>query len=268
MKSDRMAEEERLIPGTPLWREHHEEHAQRYALAQSFVRPGARVLDAGCGVGYGAAMLADAGAGQVVAVDRSTDALAVGRREFDRTSIEWLEDDCQTLARAAERGPFDLIVNFENLEHLPQPESFLRAATKSLTTDGVLITSTPNRVGVSRLRGLRSDAETTNPFHSREYTTEEFRALLTPYFVQVEMHQQTLDPPDRLGYEAAIIALWNNPFMRLGRWLQRALRGHPNAERVMDLLPPRRHRISADLLPDHVVITQLAVCRRPRTDRA
>lgn len=268
MKLDRMAEEERLIPDTPLWREHFEEHAQRYTFARSFVRTGARILDAGCGVGYGAAMLADGGAGAVVAVDRSLDALAVGRQKFARPGIEWVEDDCQTLAHAAERGPFDLIVNFENLEHLPHPESFLREATRLLTPDGVLITSTPNRVGVSRLRGLRTDASTTNPFHSREYTTEEFRRLLTPYFARVEMHQQTLDPPDRLGYEAAIIAMWSNPFLRFGRWLQRGLRGHQGAERVMDLLPPRRHQISSDLIADELVITQLAVCREPRTGLA
>lgn len=267
MKADRMAEEERIVPGTPLWREHYEEHAQRYAFAATLLSSASRVLDAGCGVGYGAALLADGGAARVVAVDLSADALAIGRQEFGRPNIEWLEDDCQTLARASELGPFDLIVNFENLEHLPEPEKFLRAAGRLLTDEGILITSTPNRMGVSRLRGLRPDASSTNPFHSREYTTEEFRSLLAPHFFRVEMYQQTLDPPDRLGYEAAIIAMWSNPFMRLGRWLQRCLRGHQGAERVMDLLPPRRHRISGELLSDELVITQLAVCRQPRMNQ-
>lgn len=268
MKAAPMTEEERIVPGTPLWREHHEEHIQRYAFAARWMAPAGRVLDAGCGVGYGAAFLADRGASRVVAVDCSAEALAMGRRDFARPGIEWMEDDCQTLSHAAAHGPFDLIVNFENLEHLQEPEGFLRAAQGLLAPDGVLITSTPNRIGVSRLRGLRLNAPSTNPFHSQEYSTEEFRALLAPYFAQVEMHQQTLDPPERLGYEAVIIAMWSNPLMRLGRWMHRVLRGHPGAERVMDLLPPRRHRISSELLTDEFVITQLAVCRAPRVGSA
>ena len=268
MNVDRMAEEERIIPGTPLWREHYEEHAQRYAFAATFLRPGCRVLDAGCGVGYGSAFLADQGAGRVVAVDRSAEALTIGRQQFARAAIEWVEDDCQTLERAAVFGPFDLIVNLENLEHLPAPERFLVAASGLLESDGILITSTPNRIGVNRLRGLRHDAPSVNPFHSREYSSEEFRRLLTPHFTQLEFHQQTFDPPDRLGYEAAIIAIWSNPFLRMGRWLQRVVRGHQGPERVMDLLPPRRHRISSDLISDELVITQLAVCRSPRPGSA
>jgi len=268
MSAHRMTEEERIVPGTPLWREHYEEHAQRYKFACTFLAPGGRVLDAGCGVGYGSAVLADHGAARVVAVDLSPEALAIGQREFARPTIEWVLDDCQTLERASAAGPFELITNLENLEHLPAPERFLMAAKRLLTPGGVLITSTPNRIGVNRLRGLRPDAPSTNPFHSREYTTEEFRLLLAPHFEQVEIHQQTLDPPDRLGYEAALIAMWSNPFLRMGRWLQRALRGHQGPERVMDLLPPRRHRISSDLLADEVVITQLAVCRAPRMGRS
>src|SRR5262245_58225397 len=86
------SDEERLIPGTPLWDLHHAEHLQRYEFAARSLTKGARVLDAGCGVGYGAAYLVDRGAATVAAVDASADALAIGARTFARPGIQWIQE--------------------------------------------------------------------------------------------------------------------------------------------------------------------------------
>jgi SAM-dependent methyltransferase len=251
------------MPGTPLWDAHHAEHIQRYAFVVECMRPGARVLDAGCGSGYGSAYLADHGAASVVAVDISAEALAAARLHFDRPAIAWVAEDCHTLAAAAAHAPFDLICSLENLEHLAEPERFLDRVSRLLARGGTFVVSTPNREAMNRLRGLRGDAPSANPHHSREFSEEELRALLLGRFEEVTMRYQTLDPADRLAYEPALNALWTNPAMRLGRWLQRAL-GRPIAGRVEDLLPPRRYRILSEHPGAGLALTHIARCRVPR----
>jgi len=59
---------ERPDPGGNEWEDHHADHLSRYLYAAPLVA-GRRVLDAGTGPGYGAALLKDAGASHVQAVD-------------------------------------------------------------------------------------------------------------------------------------------------------------------------------------------------------
>ena len=248
------------MPGTRLWDTHYAEHIQRYAFVAERMTHGARVLDAGCGCGYGSAFLADQGAGLVVAVDISAEALAIARQRFNRPSVVWLEEDCHTLAAAGAYAPFDVICNLENLEHLAEPERFLDRMLDLLHPEGVYVASTPNRETMNRLRGLQVDVKTINPYHSREFSEEEFRALLVSRFEDVTVWYQTWDPVDRLVYEPTLTAMWSNPAIRLGRWLQRALRGRTTAGRLEDLLPPRRYQILSESPGAALVITHLAQC--------
>ena len=252
---------ERIMPGTGLWNAHYAEHIQRYAFVAECMTHGARVLDAGCGCGYGPAFLADQGAGLVVAVDNSAEALAIARQRFNRHSVVWLEEDCHTLAAAGAYAPFDVICNLENLEHLAEPERFLDRTLDLLHPKGVYVASTPDRDTMNRLRGLRVDAKTINPYHSSELSEEEFRALLASRFEDVTVWYQTWDPVDRLVYEPAITAMWSNPAMRFGRWLQRALAGRETAGCLEDLLPARRYQILSESPGAGLVITHLAQCR-------
>ena len=105
---------ERITPGSPEWRHGIVTHAQRYRFAGHFVSQ-RRVLDAGCGTGYGSCMIADAGACQVTAVDISEAALKVAREHFSRPNNDFVCDDCEILNRA--KGKFDVVLSLESLEH-------------------------------------------------------------------------------------------------------------------------------------------------------
>jgi 2-polyprenyl-3-methyl-5-hydroxy-6-metoxy-1,4-benzoquinol methylase len=260
-------EVERIVPGTPAWDELYPEHIQRYDFVARYLLAGARVLDAGCGVGYGSAFLADRGAGSVVAVDISEEAIRTARARFSRERIRWVQDDCQTLEQVRAFAPFDLICNLENLEHLREPDRFLSRAAALMAPDGLLVTSTPNRIGVNRLRGVRADAPSVNRFHEHEYTAAEFLEMLSRHFEDVRLSAQTLAPVERMHFEPILSALWSNPAVRLGRWMQRAIRRRPVVEDLRDLLPPRRYQI-LDANPDpDLAITLLGECRQPRAGR-
>jgi 2-polyprenyl-3-methyl-5-hydroxy-6-metoxy-1,4-benzoquinol methylase len=134
---------------------------------------GKRVLDAGCGEGYGAARLAGVAA-HVLGVDRA-EAVAVARARHRHERLAYEVADLERLDALEAR--FDLVVSFQVIEHLPDPAGFLRALGARTAPGGELIVTTPNR--------LMSVSE--NPYHLREWTAPELFALAAPLLSGVEV---------------------------------------------------------------------------------
>ncbi len=215
---------ERLVPGTPEWDLYFANHHCRYRFALEMLRNErvASVLDAACGVGYGSKFLGEGGI-QVTAVDRDPGALVIARSKFSNPNVRFLQDDCEQLASVA-NDRFDAIVSFETLEHLSHPDRFLSRCHQLLTPGGILIISTPN----GNLR--ENDAKSEWEFHEKEYSAAEFVELLErARFGAIQLWGQQYTPIGRLRDQvrAALNRIHSNPFFRLGRLLQRVLRGHP-----------------------------------------
>lgn len=119
------------------------EHTARYRMAGTLA-PGLRVLDAGCGTGYGAGLLAAAGASEVVGIDIDPEVIEDASKRYGSDLIRF---EAGNLLALDEIGPFDLIVCFEVLEHLIDPAGVLGALRSLLTPRGVLICSVPNTAG-------------------------------------------------------------------------------------------------------------------------
>ena len=172
---------ERVVPGQvdpDLWNEHF----SRYVFASRLARR-RRVLDAGCGTGYGAAELARA-AVQVVGTDLSAEAVAYARRRYGAPNLEFVQADCARLP--FRDGAFDLAVSFELIEHLDDWRSFLCELRRVLSPAGQCVISTPNRHTYAETRALTGP----NPFHRHEFDFEEFREELQAVFPQVALYLQ------------------------------------------------------------------------------
>jgi SAM-dependent methyltransferase len=152
------------------------EHFARYAWAAQFAS-GKRVLDAACGMGYGTAMLAAGSANEVVGVD--LDEAVIARVSADPPKgASFRVADLRRLPFGEDE--FDLVVCFEAIEHVPEPEVVLDQLARVLRPDGLLIVSTPNR-----------DVYTPgNPFHLRELTPNELEAELEKRFASVVLRRQ------------------------------------------------------------------------------
>jgi SAM-dependent methyltransferase len=142
-----------------------ERHLAAYRWAATMAA-GRRVLDAGCGEGYGAAMLAET-AGLVVGVDRA-EAVAVARTRQRHQRLEYRVADLSRLAELPDR--FQLTLSFQVIEHLEDPVGFLRGLAAVTEPGGTILVTTPNR--------LMSVSE--NPYHLREWTAPELLALAQP----------------------------------------------------------------------------------------
>lgn len=105
-----------------------------------YVRPGARVLDAGCGAGKLGAALKKRGC-FVAGIEADKRLADLAGENYDRLILA----DIETLTCLPfEEGYFDVIVFADILEHLARPENTLCAFKKYLADSGYLLLSVPN----------------------------------------------------------------------------------------------------------------------------
>lgn len=160
------------------------DHFNRYRFCQQFVS-GKRVLDAACGIGYGARLLAEAGAEYVHAVDISSDAIAAARAHYDHPHVHF---ELRDLLSLSSPNHYDVVVSFETIEHIADTQQYLRVIQDCLKPGGLYFVSTPNRA-VSNPQATLFD-KPKNPFHQIEWTRNEFIELLEGYFAVEEVYGQ------------------------------------------------------------------------------
>ncbi len=172
---------ERVIPGqveVDLWNE----HLARYAFAARYAAA-RRVLDAGCGAGYGTAELARS-AIRATGIDLSADAVRYGREHYSAPNLHFLQASCTALP--LQNASIDLAVVFEVIEHLPDWPSLLAEVRRILAPGGLLIISTPNKAYYAESRRLTGP----NPFHVHEFDFDEFSEELRRLFPHVRFFLQ------------------------------------------------------------------------------
>ncbi|WP_167104049.1 bifunctional 2-polyprenyl-6-hydroxyphenol methylase/3-demethylubiquinol 3-O-methyltransferase UbiG [Mycobacterium sp. DL592] len=159
---------ERTIPGLAeenYWFRRHEVVYRRL----SGLCAGRDVLEAGCGEGYGADLIADV-ARRVIAVDYDAAAVAHVRARYPR--VEVLAANLASLPLPD--ASVDVVVNYQVIEHLWDQPQFVTECLRVLRPGGLLLMSTPNRITFSP--GLDTPV---NPFHTRELNAAELAELLT-----------------------------------------------------------------------------------------
>jgi SAM-dependent methyltransferase len=166
---------ERTVPGLAeenYWFRRHEVVYQRLADRCA----GRDVLEAGCGEGYGADLIADV-AQHVIGLDYDESAVAHVRARYPR--VEMRQGNLAELPLAD--SAVDVVVNFQVIEHLWDQRQFVTECLRVLRPAGVLLMSTPNRITFSP--GCDTPI---NPFHTRELNAAELTKLLTSAGFSVE----------------------------------------------------------------------------------
>lgn len=211
------------------------ESIQRHEFALEWCS-GRRVLDAGCGSGYGSFYLAAHGAQSVLGVDVSTQAIAEAKHHYDRANLEFMTHDLTALGTLERSLDFHVVTHFETLPHLHDAGAFLRGVTAVLAEGGTFICSIPN----GSIVPTDSAGSPLYRYQHRTYDAEELRSLLLQHFASLTLfghwltHQGVLRRHRARELFDQQMAAYYNPFCRLGRLLLRTA-GKPVAP------PPSYH---------------------------
>jgi methionine biosynthesis protein MetW len=109
------------------------------AIIRGWVPEGARVLDVGCGTGSHTLKYIEGKTCRFLGVEPDADRAALARsRGLDVVTGLMDEHLLET------RGPFDLIIFSDVLEHVAAPASLLELAKTGLAPGGVIVASVPN----------------------------------------------------------------------------------------------------------------------------
>lgn len=170
---------ERTVPG--VWHENYwlRRHEVVYSWVADLVESrggdlgrAPLVLDAGCGEGYGTAMLAGIG----------SRALALDYDQWTANHLAARYPDLPAargnlVALPLRTGSLDVLVSLQTVEHLWDQDGFVAECARVLRPGGLAVVSTPNRLTFPP----------GNVFHHRELDADELRDLLTIAFDDVEV---------------------------------------------------------------------------------
>jgi 2-polyprenyl-3-methyl-5-hydroxy-6-metoxy-1,4-benzoquinol methylase len=195
---------ERTLPDVPAENYWFRRHLIVYQWIAARVA-GLRVIDMACGEGYGAEVLARAGAAEVIGVDANPEAHQHARLRYRRPNLRFERDLVESFS-----APADAIVFLQTIEHLQDPRAVLAHFRGLVGAGGTVFVSTPNVLTLAPPGAARSD----NPWHVHEYRAVEYERLCREVFPRVELHGLYHARKLRL-HELALRAGWDSIHPRL-----------------------------------------------------
>ncbi|HVT19445.1 MAG TPA: methyltransferase domain-containing protein [Thermoanaerobaculia bacterium] len=163
-------------------------HLAVYHFAARFAS-GRRVLDLGCGTGYGSAHLLASGASSVLGLDADGPSLAYAQRRFAGPRLHFVRGRAELQGSLTEARRFDLIVAANLLAHLVAPAAALDAAQRVLARQGTLLASVPPIADERVMEQHRASG-----VHRANLYLWDWESLLRPRFQELRLFR-LLPPP-------------------------------------------------------------------------
>jgi 2-polyprenyl-3-methyl-5-hydroxy-6-metoxy-1,4-benzoquinol methylase/tetratricopeptide (TPR) repeat protein len=167
--------------------ERSDAHLIRYHWACNYIKPGDRVLDAACGLGYGGHVIRHlTKAAEVVGIDGSESSITYATAQYGSGDprADYRCGMLPEILSSFEDGSFDVIVSFETLEHVENPEALIGEFNRLLTPGGRTLVSVPNDWSDESGRDP-------NPHHLRVYDWGRLKSELARHFLLEDAFAQT-----------------------------------------------------------------------------
>jgi 2-polyprenyl-3-methyl-5-hydroxy-6-metoxy-1,4-benzoquinol methylase len=153
----------------------HLMHVATYKYGLKFIE-NKRVLDYGCGSGYGSYFLSEK-AKSVIGVDINPDAVLMAQKNYVSENLSFSE------IKSLNEKDFDVITSFQVVEHVPDAILYIKFLKSLLAPNGVLLITTPN----CKNRIFKYIQSPWNEHHLKEYSRSSFEKLLQKGFNNYEI---------------------------------------------------------------------------------
>ena len=179
---------ERYVP----WMEEgeiHYEHLHRYRFVKELVKH-KKVLDLGCGEGYGSFVLAEE-SDEVIGIDIDGITIRHASSKYIKENLKFILGSIIEIPIKGEKI-FDVIVCFEAIEHISEHDKLIGEVKRLIKDNGIFIVSTPNKYKYSDQSNFQ------NQFHLKELYFDEFKTLLNNSFKNVLIYGQKVYPSSNI----------------------------------------------------------------------
>jgi ubiquinone/menaquinone biosynthesis C-methylase UbiE len=194
---------------------------QRCQYAYEFAKPliaGKKILDVGCGLAYGTAMMAES-ASAITGIDYDQETVNDNvKRYHSITNLEFKQGAIPPLPFPDES--FDVVTAFQFIEHIHPRKEFIKESLRVLKPGGYLLVTTPN-IKKSLAR---------NPFHVHEYTFDEMKKEVSGLTNKFELKGLNGDEKVNKYYEENgkfVRMILRFDILKMHRWLPSAWLSKP-----------------------------------------
>jgi len=156
---------------------------------------GLRILDIGCGGGLLSEPMARLGA-TVIGADAAAGNIPVAQLHAEQSGLEIDYRHCAAEDLAAAGEQFDVVIAMEIIEHVENPQAFMRTCASLMKTGGLMLCSTLNRNPKSYLVAIIG-AEWVMRWLPKG--THEWSKFITPDELYKLIEEAALEPMDRMG---------------------------------------------------------------------
>ncbi len=204
-------------PGIGASREQLSALYTRYKFARTYCQ-GKDVLEVACGTGQGLGFLASS-ARRVVGGDINDDNLEIAQKKYTgRGNIEIRKMDAHTIDFPDQS--FDVILLYEALYYLEEPQKFFLECYRLLKNKGILIISMVNREWADF---------NPSPYSTRYFSAQELADLMVKYDFQTDLYG--VFPVIKNGLKDQIISGMKKAAVRL-RVIPKSMKGKEFLKRI------------------------------------
>ena len=179
-------------------------HVVTYNFASRHVQ-GRKVLDYGCGSGYGTYRMSGESE-SIIGIDIAEDAVAYAKSHYQADNLQFRQvEPAESSPLPFKDASFDTVLSFQVIEHVHDVSQYLAEIARVLRSGGVFICATPDR-STRLLPGQKP----WNMWHVVEYDVGGLEKVLSGHFPTIEML--------RMGGEPEVLAIELRRTARL-KWL-------------------------------------------------
>ncbi|MBU1726088.1 MAG: class I SAM-dependent methyltransferase, partial [Candidatus Omnitrophica bacterium] len=182
------------------------QHLKPYEFVSGLIK-GKRVLEVGCGDGYGTSYLSGF-ASQAVGVDYDQASIGLAKTKYRAKNLDFSCMDATDLS--FEDDSFDAVCSFQVIEHIPEEllPKYLKEIKRVLKKDGVFYLTTLNLAHVMKSPLTYKK----HPAHCKEFRLVELKELLSGEFKIIEVYGLQLTLKHRLFQRLKKIGIESKAF--------------------------------------------------------